>query len=371
MASDTPSAERAGAAESDAAVRQLADRLLTSECAAAKTAATVDLILRQVVERLLHLEKSQRELALALEPRAASQSLADAAAGGQGWRARLYTPTLLTKLADFYFLVDCWHHRVLWNLRCDPDIESWQTLDESLAGPHSVASDGVNFVTEDTGAHRLRIYQYRAGQFQLVNLVDNLGRRPHRVRFDAASGRFYAIAGDLYALTLTPQGEVRRLDRIPLPFLEGSYTRSFTFHDGNCYFVSGNGFIHQTVLRAGAAEVRKKFAVPERASSMNDLWFGPRGVWVTASPQTIFEAASLEALDRGDYADRYAELGFRGTPYYIAELEGDWVIPEITEHSGVLRFQPQADGSLRPLGRLIDFGPPTADSTARYAAFPK
>jgi len=31
------------------------------------------------------------------------------------WEERLYTPTTITQISDFYFIVDCWHHRIIYS----------------------------------------------------------------------------------------------------------------------------------------------------------------------------------------------------------------------------------------------------------------
>lgn len=51
---------------------------------------------------------------------------ADEGGGGGGkqgtsWRERLYTPTLITRLGDTWFIVVCWHHRILFHDGPAPD----------------------------------------------------------------------------------------------------------------------------------------------------------------------------------------------------------------------------------------------------------
>lgn len=59
------------------------------------------------------------------------------------WRNRLYVPTMIEKIDNQYFIVDCWNHRVLYNDSLDKDIENWNTLtDENYKGGHIIASDG-------------------------------------------------------------------------------------------------------------------------------------------------------------------------------------------------------------------------------------
>ena len=47
---------------------------------------------------------------------------------GKGFRARLYTPTFIEKLNGRYFIVDCWHHRIIHASDLNTPLVRWQTL---------------------------------------------------------------------------------------------------------------------------------------------------------------------------------------------------------------------------------------------------
>jgi hypothetical protein len=290
-----------------------------------------------------------------------------------GWRERLYTPTYVTKLGQYYFIVDCWHHRILYKHHFDPDLRTWKTLDDDLRAPHSIAWDGANYVVDDTNAHKLRVYRKARGGLRLANTVDDVGRRPHRVRFDEVARAYYIIGSnsqDFFVLSLGPGGAVEHKTRIKLDFLNGCYTRSFTLHEGFIYFVSANGFIYKTLLNNGAFSVMQRYSVPARAQNLNDLWFGKGKIYITATPRVILEADSLEALDRGRFSDIYERNHFKGTPYFISEIDDSVYIPEIIESSGLLRFRPGPDGGLELKSHVLDFGPPNGADLKRFAAYP-
>ena len=189
---------------------------------------------------------------------------------------RCYTPTALVQAGPYYFLVDCWHHRVLWNTQLLGDLAAWKTLDDDLAGPHSLASDGTVFLVDDTGRGAVVVYVPVAGSFHKVGRVGGLGKRPHRTVYDAPTGTFYVLACESQEISkLVRHGEQMAIAwQRPLAFLEGNYTRSMTIVGAAMYFVSGPGSIHKTTYRDGRFQVLARYRVPAAVNGlagMNDL----------------------------------------------------------------------------------------------------
>ena len=56
-------------------------------------------------------------------------------------------------------MVDCWHHRIIYNDNLIDPIINWKTLTEEIAGPHSIASNGNLYLTDDTGNHQVLVYK--------------------------------------------------------------------------------------------------------------------------------------------------------------------------------------------------------------------
>jgi hypothetical protein len=50
-----------------------------------------------------------------LLPSQVTAGTGNAAAAVARWATRLYTSTQIQKIADTYFIVDCWHHRVIYS----------------------------------------------------------------------------------------------------------------------------------------------------------------------------------------------------------------------------------------------------------------
>ena len=288
------------------------------------------------------------------------------------WACRLYTATYITKIQGEYFLVDCWHHRVLYSDDLDAPVSAWHVLDDDLAGPHSIATDGELLVTEDTGRGRLAVYRRRgAGGWERVQTVPDVGGRPHRTVYDPMTRAFYCVAStsqEIVVLERDGSAGLRVAHRQKLPYLEGAYVRSFTLIGGEILFVSGPGRIIAATYADREFSKRREYRVPPKFASMNDLYFDGRRYVFTATPRAIAVADSLEAFERGEFEDVYDALRFRGTPYYVSAFDGALWIPEITEYTRLRRFDGlDADSSVET---LIDSGPPSPSSARRKRELP-
>ena len=176
----------------------------------------------------------------------------DGAEEGKGFRARLYTPTFIEKLNGRYFIVDCWHHRIIHASDLNTPLVRWQTLDEDIAGPHSIATDGVLYVAEDTGRHGLRAYRETArGRFERVQEVSGVGIRPHRTVFDARHQQFLVVGSGDQSIHLLENRDgtlVRTLEK-RVPELGTQYCRSITLHQGLLHFVGNEDVVIYRVER--------------------------------------------------------------------------------------------------------------------------
>ncbi|MDT5061341.1 MAG: hypothetical protein QOH63_1800 [Acidobacteriota bacterium] len=288
------------------------------------------------------------------------------------WQQRLYTPTELTKIGDLYFIVDCWHNRVLYQKTLDPDLSEWKVLDNDLAGPHSIASDSYFYVVEDTGRDRLKVYRRLGDEFNPVQTIDNVGLRPHFTVYDPATSAFYVIGANSQTITkLKREGDRLRVQYTKnLQFLDGVYTRSFTILDGDMYFVSGPRRIFKTRYTDDSYQVIASYKVPESLQSMNGLYRTEHYYYLTGTPRTIVRTESLEALEEGKYQDVYDELGLHGTPYYIVRFDGRYYLPEITEYSGIVSFV-ETEGRIDNVSKLFDFGEPKLADDQEKKRLPK
>lgn len=108
-------------------------------------------------------------------------------------QGRLYTPTNLEKTGEgLYFLVDCWHDRVLYS-RNLCDIREWHTLDGNLQHPHSACWGEGMLAVESTGNNSVCFYRMDEPFLKLGEI--SLGKQPHRILYDDSRGMFWVLAG--------------------------------------------------------------------------------------------------------------------------------------------------------------------------------
>lgn len=70
----------------------------------------------------------------------------------------MYTPTIIQKIRNNYFIVDCWHHRIIYNDNLRDEIADWKTLTEDINGGHTIDSDGELYFCDDTESGAIKIF---------------------------------------------------------------------------------------------------------------------------------------------------------------------------------------------------------------------
>ena len=74
------------------------------------------------------------------------------------YSSRLFSPTYITKIDGLYFIIDCWHHRVIFTDDINNEIKDWEILDDKIFGPHSIASNKKLYLLIH-GNSSLRVYR--------------------------------------------------------------------------------------------------------------------------------------------------------------------------------------------------------------------
>jgi len=286
------------------------------------------------------------------------------------FRNRLYTPTLIQKIDDLYYLVDCWHHRIIYSDTVERPIVSWNVLDENIGGPHSVVSNGYYLITENTGYNSIKIFKRNRAVvgYYFYKEVFGIGIRPHKTEYCPQTGMFYIIgsgSSDLYCFKIDKVSDRLILHLVKkLDFLNNSYTRTIRIIEDKMYFVSGNNKIVVTSYTDEKFKVISEYPVQNELTSMNDIYKNGEWFFITATPQKIVRTNDLNSLKNGEYIDMYKIYGFKGTPYYFSDFDGYTYLPEITEYSSITRFKIK-DGEFFDFERLHDFGGPLIESIER------
>lgn len=287
--------------------------------------------------------------------------------GDWAWPGRMNAPTTINKLGSTYFLVDCWHARVMYTDDLYKPPSKWKLLDDTLRGPHSIATDGYMYVVENTEAGGIRTYKSDGlGGFTTLATIASLGTRTHRVQYDTASSSFYVLGGTSQNMCrLTRSGDVLTLQsNTSLPFLSGQYSRGFRIYDGKMYFVAEPGKLFEVSFDGVSTyTLLNTYTLPAAFSSPNDIYRDVNGRWyLTGTNQAMVSFASLADLAADTVTDRMVQYGIGGTPYYLAEFDGALWIPEIIQRNGLTRV-------VNDVPQLIhNFGPENANDLARHTA---
>ena len=157
--------------------------------------------------------------------------------------SKLSVPTYITKIDDLWFIVDCYHNRVIYSDELGKPLNEWLIMCDKAYYPHTIASDGKVYLVDDTENNRVLIYEKAGGKFVHTQTVYDIGVRPHFSVYDEASDTFYvwgSESGQLYCFRHTPDSnriyltDVREVEQ-----LKGIYVRSFTIVGGEIWFVAG------------------------------------------------------------------------------------------------------------------------------------
>lgn len=270
---------------------------------------------------------------------------------------RLFTPTYITKIDGTYFIVDCWNHRILYNDNLKADISMWNTLDDDIAGPHSIASDGELYLAEDTGRNRLFVYKEDRDGYIRTQIIDGIDGRPHMTIYDGITEKFYVLTSmtqNMYVLS--NQTGTLVIDKIiNLDFLEGAYTRSFSIIDGMMYFVSGPQKISTVNYTDGSFSLKSQYEVPEEYNAMNGIYKIDDYFYMSIYPENLIRLKDLSNFN--EIENIYQDLFFKGTPYYFSSFDGKFFLTEIDSNSGIKSFNIQ-DGKITNIETIEDSGPP-------------
>ncbi len=118
----------------------------------------------------------------------------------------LSVPTILKRIGNTWFLVDCYHDRILYHAgdekALNDAISDWSVLPRSgVSRPHTVAGDGLVLLADDTENNRVLVYTRVGGVFTTTQVFQNIGSRPHFSVYDPDSDTFYVWSsenGELY-----------------------------------------------------------------------------------------------------------------------------------------------------------------------------
>lgn len=263
----------------------------------------------------------------------------------QNYDTELSVPTYVTKVGDTWFIVDCYHNRVIYSDEMGKPLNQWNIMCSEATQPHTMASDGTIYMIEDTENNRVLIYEKIQDKFLNTQAIYGIGNRPHFTAYDETSDTFYvwsSVTGELYCFRHTEDStrvyltEIKKIDA-----LAGLYVRSFTIKDGDIYFVSGvsSDGVPGRILKCDlkTLDVKKSYPVPDEIAGMVQITPIDNMFYITVSTDlygnqdyaTIIRAKSLEDLSKGNYEDIYSNYFIGGgTPYNISQVDDTYFLTE-------------------------------------------
>ncbi|SMF53508.1 ABC transporter ATP-binding protein [Paenibacillus barengoltzii] len=265
------------------------------------------------------------------------------------WRNKLYSPTFIDRIGDDYFIVDCWHHRVIHNKNLLDPISEWNTISEHLGDPHTISSDGTVYLIEDTQADEVRVFRRDGDSFTQTQIIERLGLRPQKIIYDKQNKKFYGISSmsqQIFVLK-NNDGEVVTEKVIRLGYLlDNSYIRSIRIIEGELYFVSGPGKIMVANYANSSFDLLREYKVPFELRGMNDIIKIGNYFYISVyqngngdiAPRLV-RVRDLTDLENSNYEDIYDSLGLKGVPYYFSVIGNRVFLTEIDSYSRIISFQ--------------------------------
>lgn len=272
----------------------------------------------------------------------------------------LNVATYITKIDDTYFIADCYHDQIIFHDNITDPLNEWSVLTNEVHYAHTIASDGIMLLADDTENNRLMAFQKTDDGYVHTQKLENIGMRPHYVQYDAKNNVFMAwssITGEMYLIKRADQADADGIyplyvDKVlKIDELFGIYVRSFTVMENGIYFVSGHN--NQKIIRAvmndagDGFDIIQEYAVADEIAGMVQLTKIGDYYYITISTDnwenqdfaTIIRTDSLEKLSGGGYEDIYGKFGLsKGTPYYITEIEGRYYMAHHRTSENIIAF---------------------------------
>lgn len=253
----------------------------------------------------------------------------------------LSVPTYITKVENLYFIVDCYHNQIIYHDNLTDPLSSWQVMTDQISKGHTIASDGLVYLADDTENNRILVFEKKEGVFYHTQSFTEIGSRPHYIIYDDNTQTFYALSsmsGEMYLFRHDPDDSRMYLTGIhKIEQLTGTYVRSFTIDGSDIYFVSGilgNPAILQADLNS--FEIEETYPVPDSMAGMVQLTITENGYYITISTDingsqdyaTMIYTDDLSNLIKGKYDDVYGQFIGGGTPYYITSIDNVYYLTE-------------------------------------------
>lgn len=280
----------------------------------------------------------------------------------------LNVATYITKIDGTYFIADCYHDQIIYHDDLSDPLDQWSVLTDEVHHAHTVASDGLMILVDDTENDRVLAFQKTEEGYVHTQTLEDIGMRPHYIQYDSANGVFMvwsSITGEMYMIRRAEQPGGNGIyplyiERIlKLDALYGVYVRSFTLMEDAIFFVSGHN--DRKIIKAAmdssgdGFDILQEYSVPDQIAGMVQLTKIDGFYHITVSTDadedqdyaTIIRTDALEKLASGGYEDIYEDFGISGgTPYYITQIDGRYYMTHHRTDRNIIAFDVE-DGMIR------------------------
>ncbi|MEC0330844.1 MULTISPECIES: ABC transporter ATP-binding protein [Paenibacillus] len=289
------------------------------------------------------------------------------------YKSKLYSPTFITKIDERYFIVDCWHHRVVHNDNLLDEIEYWDNLPIDLNNPHSIASDGSVILIEDTGNDAVKVLKiFGSSNFVETQTISGIGRQPNKIVYDNNTNRFYGIsASSQQIFVLKNINDVVEVEKVvKLDFLKSAYVRSISLINDSLYIVSGPGKIMVVNHQDLSFDLVNEYTVPFNFQGMNEIIKIGSYFYISiyqngAGDITpgLIRVKDLSNIEES-YEDIMGVLDVRGVPYGLVSVDDRIFLTEIDSYSIIKSFR-VIDDEINDIQVHFDIGGPDMYSLNR------
>lgn len=270
----------------------------------------------------------------------------------------LNVATYITKIKDMYFINDCYHDQIIFHDNLEDPITDWHVLTNEVHYAHTIASDGIVYLVDDTENNRVLVFQEIEDTFVHVQTFSDIGQWPHYIQYVEELDCFYAwssVTGEMFLFKRDTESNLVYLaDKKQIWELFGMYIRSFSVIDGDLYFVSGHG--NSKIVRADLQTfaIKEEYPVPPQIAGMAQIYKIEDAYYITVSTDnqenqdyaTLIRTTDLTQLTEGKYEDVYDQFTDQmGTPYYLNEIDGTFYMTNHRTDENIYSFQVK-DGNI-------------------------
>lgn len=292
------------------------------------------------------------------------------------YKNRLFMPTIITKLNDKYFIVDCHNHRIIYSNNINNDISNWEQIDFEFAGCHTIASDGNVYIIDNTGLNEVIVLD---SNLKFKQKFTNIGSRPHYTIYDSNTNLFYVISSlsqEMYCYK-TKNNVIIEHSKYNLSFLNSDdYTRSFNIIDGYMYIVTNAGKIHKVNYIDNSFSLIESYDAPGEIAGLNHIIKIGDYFYITNTQNkngdinpNITRIKDLSKLFAKEYEVIYSKLGFVNTPYIISQIYDKIFIPEIGENVNGIKYFDVNDLNLNNVNTILESAP-NEENFKRFNIYP-